>query len=48
MFHEQANKLNIRQEVSNRLQQVQEPFSADSTKAWSSKEELSERHKGSQ
>ena len=29
MFHEQANKLNIRQEVMSRLRQVQETFSAD-------------------
>ena len=48
MFHEQANMSNIQQEVTRRLQQVQESFSTDFAKARSSKEEILERQEGSQ
>ena len=48
MFHEQANKLNIQQEVTSRLRQVQEPFSAYSAEARPTQEEISKRQEGSQ
>ena len=46
MFHDQADKSNIQQQVTSRFRQVKTPFSADLAKARSWKKSLLEIQKG--